>query len=156
MITRSRDGIRIPHVIEDILKSSGDGIRGFYKGYLITLASALPFNSIIWTLFWKIQYQMEKIISSDYARIIPPLSATIAALGTSLITQPIDVLKTRLQVASQRQSLRITCALLIRERGFRGLFAGSTARAAIIVPNCVVMMSLYEIIKRASVKTLYA
>ena len=30
--------------------AEGEGVRGFYKGYLITLASASPFNSIIWTL----------------------------------------------------------------------------------------------------------
>jgi hypothetical protein len=152
MITRSIDRIRIINVIRDIYLKSGDGIRGFYKGYLVTLGISLPFNSIIWTLYWKIQYRLEKLIPSKYDQIIAPLSSTMAALLTSLITQPIDVLKTRLQVASKRQSLLKTFSILIHERGFQGIFSGSLPRACIVVPNSVIMMSLYEIIKRASAK----
>jgi len=103
MITRSCDGIRIIDIIHNIYVKSGDGIRGFYKGYLMTLAISLPFNSIIWTLYWKIQSKLEKIISIKYDKIISPLSSAISALITSFITQPIDVLKTRLQVSKKKR-----------------------------------------------------
>jgi hypothetical protein len=63
------------------------------------------------------------------------------------------VLKTRLQVAPKRQSLLKTFTILIQERGFKGILSGSIPRACIVVPNSVIMMSLYEIIKRASVQT---
>lgn len=152
MITRSRDGIKIINVIRDIYLKSGDGIKGFYKGYLITLCTSLPFNSIVWTLYWKIQFELEKVILSKYDKIISPLSSAISALLTSIITQPIDVLKTRLQVSSKRETILKTTLFLIEERGFQGFFSGSIPRAFIVVPNSVIMMSLYEIIKRASLK----
>ncbi|CAF1279698.1 unnamed protein product [Rotaria sordida] len=153
MITRSYSGVRVKDVIRQIYIISGDGIRGFYKGYFITLGMSLPFNSIVWTLYWKIQKNLEKIIPVKYDKIISPLSSTLAALLTSLLTQPIDVLKTRLQVALKRESILKTFILLIQQRGFKGLFSGSIARASIVIPNSVIMMSLYEIIKRASVKS---
>jgi solute carrier family 25 protein 44 len=152
MITRSCDGVRVIDIIGDIYLKSGDGIRGFYKGYLMTLGISLPFNSIIWTLYWKIQYQLERIIPSKYEKIIAPSSSTIAALLTSFITQPIDVLKTRLQVSSKQQSIFKIARILVQQRGFKGFFSGSVPRALIVLPNSVIMMSLYEIIKRASVK----
>jgi len=152
MITRSCDGIKVIDIIRDIYCKSGDGIRGFYKGYLITLGTSLPFNSIIWTLYWKIQYRLEKLIPLKYDRTVTPLSSTIAALLTSIITQPIDVLKTRLQVSSKRISILKTILILIQQRGFQGFYSGLLPRAFIVVPNSVIMMSLYEIIKRASVK----
>ncbi|CAF2544522.1 unnamed protein product [Rotaria sp. Silwood2] len=153
MITRAYGGIRLKDIIRQIYIESGDGIRGFYKGYLITLSMSLPFNSIVWTLYWKIQSQFERIISRNYDYIVSPSSATLAALLASYITQPIDVLKTRLQVALKKESILKTFIILIRQRGFKGLFAGSIPRASIIVPNTVIMMSLYEIIKRASAKS---
>ncbi|CAF1507316.1 unnamed protein product [Adineta ricciae] len=152
MVTRSCDGIRINDIMRDIYYRSGDGLRGFYKGYLITLSTSLPFNSIIWTLYWKVQHRLEKWIPIKYDRTISPLSATIAALLTSLLTQPIDVLKTRLQVSATRHSLWKTFLILMNKRGFGDLFCGSLPRACIVVPNSVLMMSLYETIKRASVK----
>jgi len=152
MITRSIDGIKVIDILRDIYFKSGDGIRGFYKGYLITLGISLPFNSIIWTLYWKIQSNLEKIIPSKYDQTISPLSATMSALLTSFITQPIDVLKTRLQVSEKRQSIFKTISILIKQKGFKGFYSGSLPRAFIIVPNSVIMTSLYEIIKRASVK----
>jgi len=151
MITRSCDGIRIIDIIRDIYIKSGDGIRGFYKGYLMTLGISLPFNSIIWTLYWKIQSKLEKIIPIKYDLIISPLSSSISALITSFITQPIDVLKTRLQVSKKRESILKTIFILIQQRGFKGFCSGSLPRAFIIVPNSLISMSLYEFIKRASV-----
>ncbi len=152
MITRSCDGVQINDVIRNIYLKSGEGIRAFYKGYLITIGISLPFTSILWTLYWKVQYELERIIPKKYNKIASPLSSTIAALLTSLITQPIDVLKTRLQVSSKRQSILKTFSILIEKRGFKGLFSGSFPRACITIPNAVIGISLYEIIKRASVK----
>jgi hypothetical protein len=154
MITRSCDGVRVTDVIRDIYYKSGDGIKSFYKGYFVTVGTSVPFNSIIWTIYWKIQNKLEKILPSKYDKIISPLSSIIASLLTSILTQPIDVLKTRLQVATKRQSLWETFRILIYQRGYKGLFAGSLPRACIVIPNSVIMMSLYEIIKRASAKHL--
>ncbi|UJR12512.1 hypothetical protein I4U23_016687 [Adineta vaga] len=152
MITRARDGIHMIDVIRDIYLKSGDGIQGFYKGYFVSLTMSLPFNSILWTFYWKIQSKLEQIIPFRYDSFVSPLSASSASLLTSLLTQPIDVIKTRLQVSQKRQSIRKTCLILIHERGFKGFFSGSSPRICTIVPYTIIMMSLYEFIKRISVR----
>ncbi|CAF3080177.1 unnamed protein product [Rotaria socialis] len=154
MITKSRDGVHVSNIIRDIYYRSGDGFCGFYKGYMVSLSMSIPFNSIIWTMYWQVQAKLERIIPYQHNQLVAPLSAIIASLLTSLLTQPIDVLKTRLQVAAKRQSLWRTFQLLIDERGFRGCFSGSLPRACTIVPYYLTMMSLYEVIKRASVRSI--
>lgn len=152
MITRACDGVRVIDIIKDIYFKSGDGLRGFYKGYFLTLGSSLPFNSILWTLYWKIQLKLETVLPRRVHYIIPPLSAAMSALLTSIITQPIDVLKTRLQVSKKRESIVQTIVTLQQQRGLKGFFVGSIPRALISVPSTVIMLSLYEIIKRTSRK----
>ncbi|CAF1640102.1 unnamed protein product, partial [Didymodactylos carnosus] len=82
------------------------------------------------------------------------LLAVLASGIASLITQPIDVLKTRLQVQKQRTSVLHTLLTLIEQRGaLIGLMSGILPRAMMVIPNCTVLMSLYEYVKRISVKT---
>ncbi|CAF3003958.1 unnamed protein product, partial [Rotaria sp. Silwood2] len=121
--------------------------------YLLTLGISLPFNSIVWTLYWKIQSNLEIIIPVKYDKIISRLSSTLTAILTSYLTQPMDDLKTRLQVAFNRESILKTFCIIIRQRDIKGLFSGSIVRTLIIMVNSVIMMSLYEIIKRASLKS---
>ena len=122
MATHAHDNIHATHVIRDIYLKSGDGYRGFYKGYLVTLAMSLPFNSTLWTVYWIIQTKLEQIIPPKHDTLVAPLSAITASLAASLVTQPIDVLKTRLQVAPQRRSLWRTSVILMHERGLRDSF----------------------------------
>ena len=94
--------------------------------------------------------KLETVLPRRVDYIIPPVSAGMSALLTSIITQPIDVLKTRLQVSKKRESIIRTVVTLQQQRGLKGFFAGSIPRALVSVPSTVIMLSLYEIIKRAS------
>ncbi|CAF1186709.1 unnamed protein product [Didymodactylos carnosus] len=68
-----RYGVR--NVIDSVYHKSGDGgLRGFYKGYLITLAINVPFSSVIWTLYWRIQHHLEIVLTRKYDYITSPLS----------------------------------------------------------------------------------
>ncbi|CAF1386032.1 unnamed protein product, partial [Adineta ricciae] len=124
IITRARDNIHVKDIISDIYGKSGDGFRGFYKGYLVSLTMSVPFNSILWTFYWRIQSKFEEIIPLKYNSFISPLSATIASILTSFLTQPIDVIKTRLQISQKRQSISKISLLLFQQRGFKGFFSG--------------------------------
>ncbi|CAF0922559.1 unnamed protein product [Didymodactylos carnosus] len=65
-------GVR--NVIDSVYHKSGNGLRDFYKGYLITLVINVPFSSIIWTLYWCIQHHLEIILTRKYGYITSPLS----------------------------------------------------------------------------------
>lgn len=54
----------------------------------------------------------------------------VAGVLASLITQPADVIKTRMQINPQLYpTVLATLSVTQRERGFRGLFTGSLPRA---------------------------
>lgn len=150
MITRQCDKIRISDIVRNIYVESKYSFRGFYKGYIISILMAVPFNSMIWTIYWHVQSQLENLAPKQNSSTTAMISAAIASTSACIMTQPIDVLKTRYQVAVEHQPLWKTLSLLIQERGWTGLFSGTIPRACIIVPYSLVMMSMYEAIKRSS------
>jgi solute carrier family 25 protein 44 len=131
-----------------------DGFKGFYKGYLLTLSCTVPFSGLVWAMYWRIQNILEQFIHiGKYSdAVIAPSSAAIASTAASWLTQPMDVLKTRLQVQHTRSSTVSAVRQLIAERGWLGLWSGAIPRILIITPTSVLMMSLYEFIKRKSLK----
>ena len=171
-------GQHTPHltpfqVINDIMKY--DGMRGLYKGYVLTLACVVPFSALQWALYWQVQsffqnylrthgkpattnrpvptQQDEDEYSSDWREMATaPVSAAVAATLASLATQPFDTLKTRLQVSKKRIPLTEVWSSLVREKGAIGLMSGSLARVLTVMPSAVLSMSAYEMFKRISVK----
>ncbi|CAF1217690.1 unnamed protein product [Didymodactylos carnosus] len=131
-------------IIQSIYRN--DGLIGFYKGFLLQLSVNIPFSSLLWTLYWRIQSYLEKWNNS----ITSPLSAALASSTATLLTQPIDVIKTRLQIQHKRQPLKKTFQILLNERGYKGLMSGYFPRCLIVVPANIIWMSLYEYIKRIS------
>lgn len=145
---------------------------GFYKGYLLTLSAVVPFSALQWALYWQIQSTLAqwlrahpsestKIIKSDTGENIvndprelytAPFSAGAASALASLATQPMDTLKTRLQVQAKRTTLSEIFKKLIAEKGVKGFMSGSFARILTLAPSAVLSMSAYEAIKRSSVR----
>ena len=92
-----------------------EGYRGLYKGFGLSLFTSLPAGSIWWATYAGCKDQLsiygEEVDVSDerYSTIgsIPPMarqaiiqivSAFSAAVAASVLTQPLDTIKTRLQV----------------------------------------------------------
>ena len=68
------------------------------------------------------------------------------------MTTPFDVAKTRRQVdLSQPHHTRVFSLMkaIVAEEGPRGLWRGLTARVAKVAPSCAIMISSYEIGKKA-------
>ena len=159
-------------IIREIM--SHDGVRGLYKGYALTLSAVVPFSALQWALYWKVQSVFmnylkthprapvpnrpppqhgEDEYSSDWREMATaPVSAAIAATIASLATQPLDTLKTRLQVQKKRTPVTETFQQLVKEKGMWGLMSGAGARVMTMMPSAVLSMSAYEFCKRESVK----
>ena len=158
--------------MRDILRH--DGIRGLYKGYALTLAAVVPFSALQWALYWQVQSVFMTYLrahppaprssrsapgrgqdefSSDWREMATaPVSAAVAATLASLLTQPFDTLKTRLQVVKKRTSLPDIYRTLVSQKGVWGLMSGSMARVLTMMPSAVLSMSAYEAAKRSAVK----
>ncbi|CAN0563911.1 unnamed protein product, partial [Ectocarpus sp. 12 AP-2014] len=76
-------------------------------------------------------------------------------MTTVLLTNPLDVLRTRLQVEGRRGDDRTIASeyrILMAESGPRGLMKGLGPRILAVAPASVLIVSVYELIKRLSRK----
>ena len=77
-----------------------------------------------------------------------PVSAACGSSLASVLTMPLDVMRTRIQTSTNRSNFSTVFKQLINERGMRGLMSGVTARVAGAAPSSAMMMSAYELVKR--------
>ena len=105
------------------------GWRGFYRGFGVTLVAYLPGGSVWWGA-----YGGARAVVADHTAIrqrVPTVieqavAATWASLCTVLVTSPLDVLKTRVQLstAATAPSLVETGRQLLAQEGIAGLYRG--------------------------------
>ncbi|CAM9506119.1 unnamed protein product [Scytosiphon promiscuus] len=77
-------------------------------------------------------------------------------MTTVVLTNPLDVLRTRLQVEGRRgddRTLASEYRILMAENGPKGLLRGLGPRILAMAPASVLIVSVYELIKRLSRKT---
>ena len=68
-----------------------EGIRGFYRGYVMGIASYLPFNVIWWTTYGNIRRRMSE--RSPAVQIA--CGAGSAAMVSAAFIHPLELVKTR-------------------------------------------------------------
>lgn len=134
-----------------------EGIKGLYKGMSASYLGVAE-GTIQWVLYEKLkQYGASAPTSGDKPQ--SKLSSMIGAAGlakftASLITYPHEVLRTRLRQQAQPgqiskyTGLWQTITLVAREEGVSALYGGLSAHLLRVVPNAVVMFSIYELTLR--------
>jgi solute carrier family 25 protein 33/36 len=130
------------------------GIRGFYKGLSASYLGVTE-GTIQWVLYERLKRltagNQSKGGLQEWAGML--CSAGTAKCVASLITYPHEVLRTRLRqphINGQKNytGLVQTLRLVIAEEGARSLYNGLSAHLMRVVPNAVVMYSIYEGILR--------
>ncbi|XP_004530709.1 solute carrier family 25 member 44 [Ceratitis capitata] len=149
---RSRFALSLD-ISREILKR--DGFRGFYRGYTASLMAYVP-NSAMWWAFYHL-YQ------DELCRICPPwvshlfiqcVAGSLGGFTTTIITNPLDIVRARLQV-QRLDSMRVAFQELWREEHLHCFFKGLSAR---LVQSAAFSFSIilgYETIKRIAVEEQY-
>jgi solute carrier family 25 S-adenosylmethionine transporter 26 len=115
-----------------------DGVRGFYRGYWTSLATYGPFVALYFASYeWLLDLFPNRAAAG--AQVV---CGTTAAVVASFVTNPVDVIKTRVQI-DNRRALDVTRQLL-RDEGPRAFLKGATARMSWIAPTCAIGMVTYE------------
>ncbi|BEJ15912.1 hypothetical protein CspHIS471_0505170 [Cutaneotrichosporon sp. HIS471] len=132
-----------------------DGVRGFYRGFGITIAREIPFTSIQFPLYeW-----LKRTLSATYLDGKRPNSAEAAVCGSiaggvaAALTTPLDVVKTRVMLEARGAgSERNPSVLSFPSRligiasaeGVGALFRGWVPRTIAIGAGGAVFLGIYD------------
>lgn len=126
-------------------------LRSLWTGVGATLARDVPFSGLYWAMVEPIR---RSLVPPGGARSeLEVCAANVVAGGlaggvSGAITTPLDVVKTRTQLAMGRaHPLAGTLRGILRDEGPAGLFRGWGARSAKAAPACAIVLSAYEMIK---------
>lgn len=143
-----------------------EGFRGLYRGFGLTAVTQSPAAALWWGAYGSAQHfiwrslgygnDVEKKPSHLEMVTVQATAGTLAGACASVITTPIDTIKTRLQVMDNhgvgRPSVIKTTKALLQEDGWRGFYRGFGPRFLNMSLWGTSMIVIYELIKRSSVK----
>lgn len=151
-----------------------DGVTGYYRGYTASLLAYVP-NSALWwgfyhvyqgmirlhshwisfTIFDFVLDELIKVLPSNVSHLlIQCIAGAFGGFTTTVITNPLDIIRARLQVQRLDSFSRAAMELWTEEK-FRMFFKGLSAR---LVQSAAFSFSIilgYETIKRISVEEQY-
>ncbi|XP_046897693.1 solute carrier family 25 member 44-like [Hypomesus transpacificus] len=131
---------------------AADGFRGFYRGYVASLLTYIPNSAVWWPFYHLYAEQLSKMAPSDCPHLIlQAMAGPLAAATASTVTNPMDVVRARVQVEG-RTSVIETLKQLIVEEGFWGMTKGLSARIISSTPTAIVMVVGYETLKKLSLR----
>jgi len=131
-------GRSLHETITGIYKAQG--IRGFYTGVLPLLFRDVPYSMTFMPVYEQVKKRGHP---TDWKWTL--LSSATAALVASFITQPMDVLKTRLMTSRQSsKTLTSTLSHIISSEGITGLYRGFPYRLVSALYFGMVFFSVYE------------
>ncbi|OII72488.1 mitochondrial carrier protein [Cryptosporidium ubiquitum] len=136
-----------------------EGIRSFYRSLPITLFMNIPQTGLFVLLNENLKVLIGRVKKNSlkqntYNFVIAGISGGIAGF----ITNPLDVIKTKLQTQachiSQKESFKVVYPNVkkafidtFRKQGLRGMYSGALARAFLIAPSYALCWGTYETVK---------
>lgn len=128
--------------------------RELYRGWNITIMREVPFTVIQFPLWealkqWRMRQTVKGGIKSRAIPAeIPALESaafgSVAGAVAAGITTPLDVLKTRLMLSSERQKTLAVLRHIMRESGPRAFFAGIGPRIMWISAGGAIFLGSYQ------------
>ncbi|KAM9493682.1 solute carrier family 25 member 44b isoform 1-T1 [Clarias gariepinus] len=131
---------------------AADGFRGFYRGYVASLLTYIPNSAVWWPFYHFYAEQLSKMAPNDCPHLLlQAVAGPLAGATASTVTNPMDVVRARVQVEG-RTSVIETFKDLLREEGSWGMTKGLSARIISSTPTAIVMVVGYETLKKLSLR----
>ncbi|KAJ2133525.1 hypothetical protein GGH19_001087 [Coemansia sp. RSA 1807] len=131
------------------------GVRGFFVGAVPTAIRDAPYAGLYLLLYEAIKHQ-ERTIAKQRNVLIPETAVTMVAgvaagLAASYITQPFDMVKTRMQLRPREYtSVAQSFAKIYNEETIRGFFRGISLRVLRKGVQASLVFTLYEWVLRST------
>ncbi|KAK6501340.1 hypothetical protein TWF481_009182 [Arthrobotrys musiformis] len=139
--------------LKDIWRT--EGIRGFYRGYLLGLLVFIPYNGLYWTVY----EHTKKAAPKDWnTSSKASLGGCVATMTGVTLCHPLDLIKTRYQVATTATVGRVGGERLDDARGVMrvvknvwgerrfglGFYKGLGPRLLYATPSSLISMGVFE------------
>lgn len=126
------------------------GLGGFFVGYGATLLRDVPYTMLELGLYENIKSTIKKFQNRNTLTPVEELTAAAITGGfTGFVTTPLDVIKTKIMVqGASNFGIFDVCSNILTSEGTAGLFAGSLARVAWLLPFTTIYLGVYELAKR--------
>lgn len=134
--------------VQSILKT--EGIKGLFTGYNALLVRDLPYTILELGLYENIKHAIKLFKKVDQIEQKDELLAgAITGAIVSFATTPLDLVKTKLMLSgSQYTGFLDAWTSVYQSGGIEGLFVGSAARVAWLLPFTTIYLGVYESLKR--------
>nr|XP_033779338.1 solute carrier family 25 member 44 [Geotrypetes seraphini] len=137
-------------IIVQIFKA--DGPKGFYRGYVASLLTYIPNSAVWWPFYHFYAEKLSKLAPKDVPHLLlQAVSGPLAAATAATLTNPMDVIRARVQVEG-KSSIIATFRQLMVEEGPWGLTKGLSARIISSTPSTIVIVVGYETLKKMSLR----
>ena len=134
-----------------------EGLRAFYISYPVSLSITVPFNMTHFTIYEAIKPRLLawRKTQDAYDPLVICIGGAFAGGIASILTNPLDLLKTTLQTRGEMNPNMVKLDSLTilktayKEHGIKTFFRGALPRIATHVPSTAIVWSVYEYIKFA-------
>jgi hypothetical protein len=125
------------------------GIRGFYKGYFLGQAVFIPYTITYFVTYEQLKLKWKSSFDPSTQTLPIGMYVTCSSIAGALagaISNPLDVIKTRVQIASNKDTKQVI-QQLYRENGIHGFAKGMGARIFWIAPSMSLSITIFELLK---------
>ncbi|GAB5357030.1 hypothetical protein AAMO2058_000338900 [Amorphochlora amoebiformis] len=142
-------GIR--QVVRNIMEK--EGFRAFYASYPTTLLMNIPYVAAHFVTYEFLKKNLSSLVrqTDDKSPLVHLVSGGGAGALGGLVSNPFDVIKTRIQTSAlpvEMRSLAGTLRDILTHEGLSGFSKGLTARMLYFAPSAAICWTTYEGMKR--------
>lgn len=130
----------------------GEGVfRGLYRGWGITIMREIPFTAIQFPLYEMLRKQRTAYLGLGLEAVTPQdgaIAGAVAGGTAAALTTPLDVIKTRIMLHHQKESMLTTLGTIYREEGMGAFWRGIGPRTMWISTGGAVFLGVYELARQ--------
>ena len=119
--------------------------RELYRGWSITIIREVPFTVIQFPLWEALKrWRMHQTGSGTVSGLEGGLLGSVAGAVAAGVTTPLDVLKTRMMLAKEKQPMLSMLREILKQSGPRAFFAGIGPRIGWISAGGAIFLGSYQ------------
>jgi solute carrier family 25 S-adenosylmethionine transporter 26 len=116
-----------------------------YRGWSITIIREVPFTIIQFPLWEALKsYRCSQTGRKQVTGLEGGLLGSVAGAVAAGLTTPLDVLKTRMMLAKEKQPMSVMLSSILKESGPRAFFAGMGPRIGWISVGGAIFLGSYQ------------